>query len=201
MFDCNFSQSNSFQDFFLFNPVEGHEHEEDIFPSLIDSGTPNKIDNFEITENSHQLYPYLEPNISLEAFNQIKKNDIQNESEVESYESKEESFLGHKRKSSINESDQEISNKSSQKETQESSEDKILPKKIKFKTSNENENVPPPSNEKVEYRNDYFIKKFKKDCFSNYMTKKLNKYLKESQFPKGQKYISLIVPHLLRLLI
>ena len=187
MFDCNFFQCNSFHEFSLFDRVEEHEKEEDIFPSIIEPGTPNKIDNFEITENSQQLYPYLESNISLEAFNQIKKNDNQNESEIESYEEESESFLGHKRKSSINESDKDISNKSSQKETKDFSDDKILQKKIKFKTSNENEHVPPPSNEKTEYRNDYFIKKFKKDCFSNYMTKKLNKYLKESQFPKRTK--------------
>ena len=182
-----FFQSNSILEFSLFDQVEEHEEEEDIFPSLIHSGTQNKIDNFEITENSHQLYPYLEPKISLDAFNQINKNDNQNESEIESCGEEAESFLGHKRKSSNNESDKDISNKSSQKETKDFSDDKILQKIIKFKTSNENEHVPPPSNEKTEYRNDYFIKKFKKDCFSNYMTKKLNKYLKESQFPKRTK--------------
>ena len=110
MFDCNFFQCNSFHEFSLFDRVEEHEKEEDIFPSIIEPGTPNKIDNFEITENSQQLYPYLESNISLEAFNQIKKNDNQNESEIESYEEESESFLGHKRKSSINESDKDISN-------------------------------------------------------------------------------------------
>ena len=136
-----FFQSNSILEFSLFDRVEEHEEEEDIFPSLIHSGTQNKIDNFEITENSHQLYPYLEPKISLDAFNQINKNDNQNESEIESCGEEAESFLGHKRKSSNNESDKDISNKSSQKETKDFSDDKILQKKIKEGDNYKNKNI------------------------------------------------------------
>ena len=43
------------------------------------------------------------------------------------------------------------------------------------------------SNKTIEYRHDYYIKKFKKYCFSNFATKKLNEYLKECQFPKRTK--------------
>ena len=45
------------------------------------------------------------------------------------------------------------------------------------------------------YRNDYYIKKFKVECFSNYLTDKLNKLLKVCSFPKHLNLSKIYMPN------
>ena len=45
------------------------------------------------------------------------------------------------------------------------------------------------------YRNDYYIKKFKVECFSKYATKQIKNKIKESQFPSGSKISKIYKPN------
>ena len=179
MWNYEFCQLNS-NEFSLFDS----EPEEVNFPNFICSGITN---NFELAEDS-QLPLNNEQKLSFDTFNQKNDENEQKELKIEQFldimkskDNQEKSFLSHKRNLSFENSDiieNDINDiKYSKKDTKEST-NKVILKKNKFNCSK----IPV-----IEYRNDYHIKKFKKDCFSNYMTKKLNKYLKDCQFPKKIK--------------
>ena len=111
------------------------------------------------------------------------------------------SLLSHKR---INESNFE-ENLDTKKEIPEKI--KILSEPIKIEQKNTKESTGESNkikmikknnlfeqNKKI-YRNDYFIKKFKVECFSNYATNKLNALLKSCEFPKRLNLTKIYMPN------
>ena len=84
-------------------------------------------------------------------------------------QNEEENFLGKKRL----ETKAQLEGKKESKETKESTgENPKINKKIKFETKSKL------------IRNDYYIKKFKVNCFSDYFTQKLNRLLQDCKFPQ-----------------
>lgn len=166
-------------------------NEEDNFSNFIFPEEPNP---FGITDNLIEKNLDNESKSNPESLNNFE-NAINKEptfddiiAPIKSNEDKESIFLGLKRYSSLNEfyfndywerdkSDIEI--KSSLKGTNDESTEKVIEKKINFNCKSD---TP-----KTEYRNDYYIKKLKKDIFSNFATKRLNDCLKDNQFPKKTK--------------
>ena len=76
-----------------------------------------------------------------------------------------------------------IENKKTKESTGESNKIKVIKKKKLFE-----------SNQKI-FRNDYYIKKFKVECFSNYVTDKLNSLLKSCEFPKKLYLTKIYMPN------
>ena len=76
-----------------------------------------------------------------------------------------------------------IEQKNTKESTGESNKIKMIKKKNLFE-----------QNKKI-YRNDYFIKKFKVECFSNYATNKLNSLLKSCEFPKRLNLTKIYMPN------
>ena len=76
-----------------------------------------------------------------------------------------------------------IENKKTKESTGESNKIKIIKKKKLFETK-----------QKI-FRNDYYIKKFKVECFSNYATNKLNALLKSCEFPKRLNLTKIYMPN------
>lgn len=76
-----------------------------------------------------------------------------------------------------------IENKKTKESTGEPNKIKIIKKKKLFE-----------SNQKI-FRNDYYIKKFKVECFSNYVTDKLNSLLKSCEFPKKLHLTKIYMPN------
>ena len=184
---------NSFQsnDYSNYSSLLSLHEEEDNFSNDIIPEGPNQFgttDNF--MENIDN-----ESKSNLESLNCFENSIIKEPTfddimaPIKSNEDKESIFLGHKRYSpSLNEfylddclgqdkSDIEI--KSSLKGTSDESTEKIIEKKINFNCKSD---TP-----KTEYRNDYYIKKLKKDIFSNFARNKINQCLKDNQFPKKTK--------------
>ena len=142
-------------------------------------------------------------------FDQIGKIFIRSENDSIEKENEEEqrlyflneksnsnSFLGKKKNNKINiEDNQETESKKliveikkDSKDTKESTgENPNLKKIIKF--------VQEKDSKKKRYRNDYYIKKFKKDCFSNYTTHILNSMLKACQFSKNLGLSKIYMPN------
>ena len=76
-----------------------------------------------------------------------------------------------------------IEQKNTKESTGESSKIKMIKKKYLFE-----------QNKKI-FRNDYYIKKFKVECFSNYATNKLNALLKSCEFPKRLNLTKIYMPN------
>ena len=76
-----------------------------------------------------------------------------------------------------------IENKKTKESTGESNKIKVIKKKKLFE-----------SNQKI-FRNDYYIKKFKVECFSNYVTNKLKSLLKSCEFPKKLQLTKIYMPN------
>ena len=73
------------------------------------------------------------------------------------------------------------------KDTKESTNESLKLNKI---------NVSPETYSKTKiYRNDYYIKKFKVDCFSNYSTKKLKSLLKDCRFSRNLGLSKIYMPN------
>ena len=83
---------------------------------------------------------------------------------------------------------------------------KLIPEPIKIEQKDTKESTGAPNkikkiikkqfevNQKV-YRNDYFIKKLKVNCFSNFATDKLNSLLKSCNFPKTLNLSKIYMPN------
>ena len=128
-------------------------------------------ENDSMQNQQRKEFPF-ENKILIDAYHDYEEPMKRNEDGPE-----EKSFLSHKRKSSFNIDElKKEENKnmidSTKKETKESSTNIIL-KNVKFKCSKS--------------RNDYLIKKFKGDCFSNYVTQKLHKMATYYKFPPKKK--------------
>lgn len=162
-------------------------NEEDNFSNFIFPEEPNP---FGITDNLIEKNLDNESKSNPESLNIFDKEPTFDGvvAPIKSNEDKGSVFLGLERCSSLNElclddflgrgeSDVEI--ESSLKGTNDESTEKIIEKKINFNCKSE---TP-----KTEYRNDYYIKKLKKDIFSNFARKRLNDCLKDNQFPKKTK--------------
>ena len=76
-----------------------------------------------------------------------------------------------------------IEQKNTKESTGESSKIRMIKKKNLFE-----------QNKKI-FRNDYYIKKFKVECFSNYATNKLNALLKSCEFPKRLNLTKIYMPN------
>lgn len=121
------------------------------------------------------------------------QENIQDENEEEEdnkiyFVNSPNSFLGKKRKNDSSNLNPEINEVIKNKETKESTKGEAP----KLKLINFIDIKKPKS--KI-YRNDYYIKKFKVECFSNYATKKLNKILKECNFPKNLGLTKIYMPN------
>jgi hypothetical protein len=164
--------TNEQDDTFNYLQPEESEKNEDIFLGINKIMNPEPNDDLDEKKEEDKIY-----------FLDIKEKE-------------DSSFLRHKRNNndSILEENQPIKQKAQiiseqvkkdQKETKpstgESANNKI--KKILF-----------IENQKL-YRNDYFIKKFKVSCFSDYAKDELNEYLKACEFPKELNINKIYMPN------
>ena len=111
-------------------------------------------------------------------------------------EKKDSSFLRHKR--NINDSILEENQPIKQKV-------QIISEPVKKDLKETKPSTGEPSNNKIKkisftanqklYRNDYFIKKIKVSCFSDYATDELNQLLKNCAFPKELKINKIYMPN------
>lgn len=159
------------------------------------------------------LEPYEDPNqgIAFKDVNNIMNPEfisdmIEKEEEQDIYFLKEEekndsTFLGKKRNNDSNlKENQEIKENIDQKETKPSTGELSQSKKIKKILFNSDQNKDSKqkeySNSKNKiYRNDYYIKKFKVECFSNYAKDKLNDLLTACDFPKELNLKKIYMPN------
>ena len=168
------------------------------------NSSESDIDNIDpINEEDNSLNQILHFN----AINQVS-NPYAYEQQIEErfqknfflkQDEKDSSLLSHKR---INEpifeedKDQEIF----------AEKIKLIPEPIKIEQKDTKESTGAPNkikkiikkqfevNQKV-YRNDYFIKKLKVNCFSNFATDKLNSLLKSCNFPKTLNLTKIYMPN------
>ena len=172
------------------------ENNMNIFDSSPFSDADSFIDNRD--DLSYGLEPYEQEQNQDFIFDSVNKimNQEQNLDENEKAEEqglyflnkeekKEPSFLGQKR--NINESNpEEVKEIKDPKETKPSTGELSHSKKITKKIFNSNQKL---------YRNDYYIKKFKVECFSNYAKDKLNDLLKACKFPKDLNITKIYMPN------
>lgn len=167
-------------DDFIFNPSDSNT---DLFiekdnPIDIDDNSLNigqNFNNFEeqIEQKFHQnfLIKEDEKNLSLLSKKRINEPYLEENSEL------------IEEKIKIISEPTKIENKKTKESTGESNKIKVIKKKKLFE-----------SNQKI-FRNDYYIKKFKVECFSNYVTNKLNYWLKLCDFPKKLHLTKIYMPN------
>ena len=167
-------------DDFIFNPSDSNT---DLFieknnPIDIDDNSLNigqNFNNFEeqIEQKFHKnfLLKEDEKDLSLLSKKRINEPNL------------EENFKLIEEKIKIISEPIKIENKKTKESTGEPNKIKIIKKKKLFE-----------SNQKI-FRNDYYIKKFKVECFSNYVTDKLNSLLKSCEFPKKLYLTKIYMPN------
>ena len=165
---------------FIFNPSDSNT---DLFiekdnPIDIDDNSLNigqNFNNFEeqIEQKFHQNFLIKEDEKNLLLLRKKRINELNLEENSELIEEKIK----------IISEPIKIENKKTKESTGETNKIKIIKKKKLFE-----------SNQKI-FRNDYYIKKFKVECFSNYVTDKLNYWLKLCDFPKKLHLTKIYMPN------
>ena len=159
----------------LFNPISNNQ---------------NLELNFGVIGEVMNLEPISDENENLAQQIYFFKNEEEKEKEKENCNS----FLNKKRNNNSNFEEQlEFKNKpkkaprETKKETKETKESTGgNSPKLKKKLFDSKQKI---------YRNDYYIKKFKVECFSNYLTQNLNDLLKACSFPKNLKLNKIYMPN------